>query len=438
MKRAFPGRLPTDSRTLLAACLIVAGTALPAHAQVSRGRTPFDVAAIATAIETSGAGWTAGETGISTMAPEDREQLLGTLTDPAIPSVTLGEAVPQPIGADIPDALDWRDLDGDFTTPVRHQYSCGSCWAFATLGALESMVEIAIDDPDLEIDLSEQELIDCTDGDCVGAYLDETLDHLVDEGVTTEACNAYDAVDTQECDDSCDHVTRTHASGWVTVDDDVAAIKSRLQYGPVIAGMKVYRDFFYYTGGVYQHVTTTLSGYHAVAIVGYDDDDEAWIVKNSWGTDWGEDTYGVTGERGWFRMAYADTCLMPGYIYAVEADEAPPGPTGELTASMALDSTGPFEPGETVMIRLDVTHDSDEPRLFRLLLTATDPWGEVRTLAQTPLMPTVAGDTLELEIPLVLTPQTPSGDYELLLRLRGPEGLMIDLTDEFEVEVDLV
>jgi hypothetical protein len=422
---------------MLLAAILVAGTALPAHAQVSRSRTLFDADDIAAAIETSGAGWTAAETGISGLAPAERQRLLGTLTDPAIPAA-MQATQPLPVGGELPSSLDWRDLDGDFTTPVRHQLSCGSCWAFATVGALESMVEIAADDPEVDLDLSEQELINCTDGDCVGAYLDETLDHLVHAGVTSEACQPYQATDALPCDDSCDHLPPTHAAGWVTVAEDVASIKHRLQYGPVIAGMKVYRDFFYYTEGVYRHVTDTLSGYHAVVIVGYDDDDEAWIIKNSWGTDWGEDTYGVTGQRGWFRMAYGDSCLMPGYIYAIEADEESEPPPESLFASMVLDDPGPYAPGDVVLIRLTVHGGGEQTTPFRVLLTTTDPWGGVRTLIQTPVMHTVPGEPLELELPVHLNPGTPSGDYELLARIRGAEELRIDLVEGFSVEVDLV
>jgi hypothetical protein len=77
--------------------------------------------------------------------------------------------------------------------------------------------------------------------------------------------------------------------------------KNLVENGPQITGMAVYQDFFSYSGGIYEHVSGGLAGYHCVAVVGYDDQDECWICKNSWGTGWGEP---YSGERGWFRIKY--------------------------------------------------------------------------------------------------------------------------------------
>jgi hypothetical protein len=82
-------------------------------------------------------------------------------------------------------------------------------------------------------------------------------------------------------------------SGWEPVSYDVDAIKTALLDGPVPCGMDVYTDFFYYDGGVYERSSNTYEGGHAVIIIGWDDNNEDgyWIVKNSWGTDWGEGGY---------------------------------------------------------------------------------------------------------------------------------------------------
>jgi hypothetical protein len=62
--------------------------------------------------------------------------------------------------------------------------------------------------------------------------------------------------------------------------------------------MNVYADFFTYAGGVYSYATGAYQGGHAVSIIGYDDSSQCFIVKNSWGTDW--------GEKGFFRIAYSE------------------------------------------------------------------------------------------------------------------------------------
>jgi hypothetical protein len=84
---------------------------------------------------------------------------------------------------------------------------------------------------------------------------------------------------------------------WSWIDDDVTTMKQALiDHGPLIICIHFWQDFFYYFGGVYKNHTGQTVGGHVVTIVGYDDSKSCWIVKNSWGTKW--------GERGYFRMAY--------------------------------------------------------------------------------------------------------------------------------------
>jgi hypothetical protein len=73
--------------------------------------------------------------------------------------------------------------------------------------------------------------------------------------------------------------------------------------GPVLAGMAVFNDFFGYTSGVYQKTAgSSLAGYHCICVVGYDDTQQCWILKNSWGTGW--------GESGFCRIKYSQSDLL--------------------------------------------------------------------------------------------------------------------------------
>ena len=63
--------------------------------------------------------------------------------------------------------------------------------------------------------------------------------------------------------------------------------------------MSVFSDFFSYRGGVYDRVSDDYVGGHGIAVFGWDDIEQCWICKNSWGADW--------GEEGWFRIAYSYT-----------------------------------------------------------------------------------------------------------------------------------
>jgi len=73
--------------------------------------------------------------------------------------------------------------------------------------------------------------------------------------------------------------------------------------GPVLSGMAVYNDFFAYTSGVYVKTSgATLAGYHCICCVGYDDAQQCWILKNSWGTGW--------GDGGFVRIRYNQPDLL--------------------------------------------------------------------------------------------------------------------------------
>jgi hypothetical protein len=85
---------------------------------------------------------------------------------------------------------------------------------------------------------------------------------------------------------------------WNWVANDVASIEAFLQNGPVVTAFTVYEDFFSYSGGIYRHTWGDVAGGHCVAIVGYDNTERYWIVKNSWGPGW--------GEGGWFRIGFGE------------------------------------------------------------------------------------------------------------------------------------
>jgi hypothetical protein len=74
--------------------------------------------------------------------------------------------------------------------------------------------------------------------------------------------------------------------------------------------LAVFDDFYNYTGDVYEHAWGEYEGSRCVTIVGYDDDEECWIGKNSYGTDWGEPfPPNSDGPGGWFRIAYGECAI---------------------------------------------------------------------------------------------------------------------------------
>jgi C1A family cysteine protease len=261
------------------------------------------------AIEKHGAKWTAGETSISRLSQEHRKLRVGLMKPSAAQA---GQPVSlTPLTGTAPATLDWRNGGSlrnakNYVTPVRDQGNCGSCWAFATTGALESYR--LINKPNslcglAGCDLSEQSLVSCSKaGDCNGGYIDKASTFIRNTGEPLETCAPYMAVNMACKKACCNHwdssTYKISSWSWVaTTKPTVTAIKNALTYGPLVTTLDVYADFFSYAGGVYSYTTGKYQGGHAVAIVGYDDTNQCFIVKNSWGDDW--------GEAGYFRIAYS-------------------------------------------------------------------------------------------------------------------------------------
>jgi hypothetical protein len=224
--------------------------------------------------------WTAGKTSVSELPPEQREKLHGLKLPQGY--WELWDKLPKleaPKVATFPLRFDWRDSNG--VTPVKDQGQCGQAWAFGAVGALESMVKIY---GEVEMDLSEQQVMSCAGGDS----LELAYKLFRDVGSVKEECMAYQGNDSVPCaDDSCEKWAKI--SDWTAVSNDVNAIKTALLTGPVAVYMAVSDTFFSYTGGCFDYQYSGIN--HCVLLVGWDDtlcDGEgAWIAKNSWGTGWG-------------------------------------------------------------------------------------------------------------------------------------------------------
>jgi hypothetical protein len=217
------------------------------------------------------------------------EQLCTFRPDLPLPVVHLGEAVSQLPGLSQPKTLP-SAYTGYFTA-VKNQESCGGAWAFAALGLLESMI---LKNDAVEVDLSEQYMISCNPWGwgCSGGYWPN--DMLVDPGAALESCFPYvaDDVPCQPCP------TPYQIQNWAFIEDDytvpaVTDIKQAIYtYGAVQAGVYVDRWFQLYTGGVFNKCKKQLSwSNYAVILCGWDDAKQAWLLKNCWGADWGENGF---------------------------------------------------------------------------------------------------------------------------------------------------
>lgn len=183
-------------------------------------------------------------------------------------------------------------------TPIRDQGSCGSCWAFGTLGAMEAAYKKKYG---VTLDLSEQYLVSCnTLGyGCNGGWFAFAM--VKNPGAILESCFPYKAVDAP-CS-YCSNPTRYYLPSYGSVSNTVSKIKSAIYtYGSVAAAVYVNSYFQAYRSGVFAGCTSG-SVNHAIVLCGWDDAKGAWLLKNSWGTGW--------GEQGFMWIKYG--CCSVGY-----------------------------------------------------------------------------------------------------------------------------
>jgi C1A family cysteine protease/TolA-binding protein len=181
----------------------------------------------------------------------------------------------------------------DSLAPIRNQGSCGSCWAFAAVSTVETS-NMLINGG--QSDLAEQHALSCSNGgSCYGGWYTTVYDWLGSgkDGLQTEQSLPY-----QGRDDKCNSGGATPyeiaAWGWVDAVDiqpTVADIKASMcKYGAITVAVAATPAFIAYGGGVFDERSNSQIN-HAVTLVGWDDSKGAWLLRNSWGTNWGEDGY---------------------------------------------------------------------------------------------------------------------------------------------------
>jgi C1A family cysteine protease len=255
-------------------------------------------------IEKNHAGWIARETSVSNLSPSETKNLFGSLD---IPEVSENFEDRSLLGN---DALDWRNMNGtNWLGPVMNQGNCGSCVAFATVATFEAQFRITAGLPWLVPNFSTQQLFSCGGGACnYGWTPGAAASFLKSGGIVDAACSPYRSGSSSE-DVACKEITcnnrkeRTYKIADYNTPSSIfsgssAKVKAALKKGPLVTTMKVYDDFTSYGGGIYKSVSNKVEGGHAISIIGYNDQERYWIIRNSWGPDW--------GEGGFARISYDD------------------------------------------------------------------------------------------------------------------------------------
>ncbi|MCC6666915.1 MAG: hypothetical protein IT375_24410 [Polyangiaceae bacterium] len=229
-----------------------------------------------------------------------------------------------PVAYDVtlPESWDWRK-HGAGMPPIRQQGSCGSCWAFGTVGVVEAAVAVA--DKQL-VDLSEQLVLDCSGkGTCGGGYWAYTI--FANKGGAWEKDYPYKAYD-QSCQAPAERPYKIESFHSIQTGDIDAMKAAIMQFGSVGVTMSVCGSIPGYGGGVYDsNECNYYSTNHIVTLVGWDDTvahksgKGVWILRNSWGTSWGDGGYG--------QFAYGKARLEENPTYVVYKPEDPTDTDGD-------------------------------------------------------------------------------------------------------------
>ncbi len=259
-----------------------------------------------------------------------------------------------------PSSFDWRSAtvngeNGNWITSLKDQNKCGSCWAFATIAVIESVINIENKNPELDLDLSEQYMLSCATNDldscygCEGADLytwpkDNFLDWAVDNDVVYESCFPYTGSDSTTCNSNCEKVT--DVLSWDYVDGRNNIKNKLIEKGPLFCTIDVYEDFYlYHPSSVYFPTDSITESDHAMAIIGYKDTPNNENYEGYWICKCSSNTYGAGAIR---KIAYG-VCRIEDHVISIDVASGytPPFQEADLYCSGSI-IFNDVEPGKTV------------------------------------------------------------------------------------------
>jgi len=196
--------------------------------------------------------------------------------------------------SNLDEGVDWRDEGA--VNPVKNQGACGSCWAFSATAAMEGAYYIL--SAELELyDLAEQQLVDCVTecNGCHGGLQELAMDHLMENAQEEQTDYPYTATDGHLCGEK-EKLGRVFVTDVHKVEpESVSQLKAAIKKGPTSVSLEADKKVFQnYQDGILDSEECGTKIDHGVAAVGYGSDangKDYYIVRNSWGADWGDMGY---------------------------------------------------------------------------------------------------------------------------------------------------
>ncbi|XP_053717681.1 cathepsin S-like [Synchiropus splendidus] len=226
------------------------------------------------------------------------EEVLSTLTGTSVPPNLERGPVNLSKDIDIPESLDWREKG--LVSEVKMQGSCGSCWAFSAVGALEGQLKKTTG---VLLSLSPQNLVDCSgkygNHGCNGGFMTSAFEYVIEnQGIDSESSYPYVAV-VRQCRYKPENRAANCSNYGILPEGDEESLKMAVALiGPVSVAIDASRPkFLFYHHGVYTDHTCTHDINHGVLVVGYGTErgQDYWLVKNSWSPNY--------GDKGFVKMA---------------------------------------------------------------------------------------------------------------------------------------
>jgi hypothetical protein len=287
----------------------------------------------------------------------------------------------------LPASFDWRSYNGhSYIGPIRDQGWCGSCYAFGACAAAEGVYNFTYGLYDASCaDFSESFIIWCLGSlpeyrdhfyGCDGSDFDYMeLQALTVQGVCSESSFPYTITNPGSCMHWNDPVARF--SSWYRVPcGDVDAIKTAIMtYGVVDAAVwSSSAAFVAYAGGIYNDSLTTCPDNicyyadtdHAISLVGWNEEEGGyWILRNSWGTDW--------GESGYMRIRYTAARVACEVAYLSGAQVMPPpSPTPVPPPPISIEPSA-LTAGQCFTLNFSLGQEIVQP--FDFYILANTPYG---------------------------------------------------------------